>query len=61
MINRDSISPIREIEEFKSNIFFTYYYNINSNKYNIYINKYIAICFATLSTIGLAFLIKVYI
>ena len=43
---------------YKSNIFFTYSYNNNNNNYNIYINKNIAISFATLSTIGFAFIFK---
>jgi hypothetical protein len=58
MLQRKSISPIRDIERFKSNIFFTYSYNNNNNNYNIYINKYIGISFATLSSIGFAFILK---
>jgi DNA-binding helix-hairpin-helix protein with protein kinase domain len=58
MLQRDSISPIKDLEKFKSNIFFTYSYNNNNNNYNIYINKNIAISFATLSTIGFAFIFK---
>ncbi len=57
--NREEISPQKKIEKIKNNIFFMYSYN--NNNYTIYINKYIAISFATISTISLAHLIKYFI
>jgi hypothetical protein len=59
--NREETSPQKKIEKIKNNIFFMYSYNNNNNNYTIYINKYIAISFATISTISLAHLIKYFI
>ena len=61
MLQRDTISPIKDIEKIKNNIFFMYSYNNNTKRYTIYINKYIAITFSTIITISLANLIKYFI
>ena len=55
---REEKSPKKKIEKIKNNIFFMYSYNNNTKNYIIYINKYIAITFATLSTIALGNLFK---
>lgn len=55
---REEKSPKKTIEKIKNNIFFMYSYNNNTKNYTIYINKYIAITFATLSTIALGHLFK---
>ena len=55
MLQYDSISPIKYIKKFRTNIFF---FILINNNYNIYINKYISISFAILSRIGFAFIFK---
>ena len=58
MLLRESSSPTKDIIVCKNNMFFSYYYNIENNKYTIFINKYVAIFISTLSTITAAYLFK---
>ena len=58
MLLRESSSPTKDIIVLKNNMFFSYYYNIENNKYTIFINKYLAIFISTLSTITAAYLFK---
>jgi len=58
MLLQESSSPTKDIIVLKNNMFFSYYYNIENNKYTIFINKYLAIFISTLSTITAAYLFK---
>ena len=58
MLLDESKNPTRNIQYLKSNIFFSYCYNIENNQYTIFINKYLAISISTLSTIASAYLFK---
>ena len=53
-------SPKKKYIKYKNNIFFMYSYNNTTKNYTIYINKYIAITFATLSTITLGYLFTLF-
>ena len=49
------------LTDFKTNLLYSYYYDFNSKKYNIYINTNIAIFISIFACIGLATISKTFL